>query len=84
LLQSILSNSVRWAELSCIPLVSREVRPFHVSADFITAGQNGATFSDQSAALISWHHMQQWKISFYDIYWYHIGKPIWCGPLVGG
>ena len=56
-------------ELSCIPLVSREVRPFHVSADFITAGQNGATFSDQSAVLISWHHMQQRKQSFYMIYW---------------
>lgn len=47
-----------------IPLLSREVKPFHVNADFITAGQNGATFSDQSAVLISWHishvtHMQE-------------------------
>ena len=47
------------SRVSNIPLVRREVMPFHVSADFITAGQNGATFSDQSAVLTSWHHTPQ-------------------------
>jgi hypothetical protein len=36
-----------------VPAFSRDVRPFHVNADRMTAGQNGATFSDQSAVLIS-------------------------------
>lgn len=36
-----------------VPLRKSEVKPFHESADRITAGQNGATFWDQSAALMS-------------------------------
>ena len=39
-----------------IPLRSRDTRPFHVNAVRITAGQKGATFSDQSAHLISYKH----------------------------
>lgn len=35
------------------PVLSRDVRPFHVKADRITAGQNGATCRVQSATLIS-------------------------------
>jgi len=36
-----------------IPARISEVTPFQVNAERITAGQNGATFSDQSAAFIS-------------------------------
>lgn len=42
------------ANLDYLPLANREVIPFHDNADFITAGQNGATFWDQSSALISY------------------------------
>ena len=31
-------------ELSSLPLRNSDVRPFHVNADRITAGQNGATY----------------------------------------
>lgn len=36
-----------------IPLLRREVRPFDVSADWVTAGQNETTFSVQTIGLIS-------------------------------
>lgn len=36
-----------------IPLPSSDVKPFHVSTERMTAGQNGATLSDQSAVLMS-------------------------------
>jgi len=42
-----------------LPLCSNDMNPFHVNAELITAGQNGATFSDQSAALISCHYQTQ-------------------------
>jgi len=37
-----------------LPLRKSEVKPFHVNAERITAGQNGATKGDQSADLISY------------------------------
>jgi hypothetical protein len=36
-----------------LPLRKIEVKPFHVNAERITAGQNGATKGDQSADLMS-------------------------------
>lgn len=41
--------------LRSLPLRNKDVRPFHVNAERITAGQNGATYRDQSADLMSCH-----------------------------
>lgn len=37
-----------------LPLRKSEVRPFHVNAERITAGQKGATKRDQSSDLMSY------------------------------
>lgn len=42
-----------------LPVRSSDVKPFHVNAECITAGQNGATFWDQSSAFISCHSSLQ-------------------------
>lgn len=59
--------------------------PFHVNADLITAGQNGATLSDQSADLTSC------TTTTYDMIWFSIwmeweadeAAPPWIGRWAG-
>jgi len=46
---------------SSLPLVKSEVKPFHVKAERITAGQNGATNRDQSSDLMSYININHVK-----------------------
>ena len=49
--------------ISILPLLKSEVRPFHVKAERITAGQNGATKEDQSSDFISYKNSNHVKIA---------------------